>query len=683
MKKSLLGLGLSLALVTPFLIAATPAPADPQLGSFGIELGNRDTSVQPGDNFDRYANGHWFDTYQLKDYESRYGSFNTLSDQAEEQVRVIIEELAANKDLAPGSNEQKIRDFYASYMDKAARDAAGIKPIQPTLDKIAAIESQSALIAAFGRADIDGSNSPIGITLAPDRKNPDRYLVGVGVGGLGLPDKDFYINPDPRFIAIRAAYVDHITRILGFAGINNGKPRAQAILALETDMAKKHWDRADRRDRDKTYNLVTLAQLNADYPGYDWAGQFTAQGMPVPTEVNVSTPSATGPVLEIIANTPLAVWRDYLTFHTVRSNAPMLSTEIDKAAFAFTGTVLSGQKTQRDDWKRAVAMVGSTAGIGDAVGQIYVARHFKPEAKAAMDELVENLRKALRQNIQRLDWMGEATKAEAYRKLETFNPKIGYTKKWRDYGSVAIVPRDLMANITALRNYYRADQIARIGTRPDRDEWGMTPQTVNAYYNAQFNEVVFPAGILQPPFFDINADPAVNYGGIGAVIGHEMGHGFDDQGSKSDFAGIQRNWWTDQDRARFDAKTKVLGAQFNGFCPLDGQCVNGALTMGENIGDLGGISMAYTAYQLSLNGKPAPVIDGLTGDQRFFLAWAQVWKAKYRDEALVNLIKSDPHSPPQYRINGPLRNLAEWYTAFGVTEGDKLYLAPADRVRIW
>ena len=683
MKKTLLCLGLALSLVSATPVAASADPRTPALGSFGIDLGNRDTSVQPGDNFDRYANGHWFDTYQLKDYESRYGSFNTLSDQAEEQVRVIIEELAASKDLAPGSNEQKIRDFYASYMDKSARDAAGIKPIQPTLDKIAAIDSQSALIAAFGRADIDGSNSPIGITLAPDRKNPDRYLVGVGVGGLGLPDKDYYINPDPRFIAIRAAYVDHITRMLGFAGIKDGKPRATAILALETDMAKKHWDRADRRDRDKTYNLVTLAQLNADYPGYDWAGQFTAQGMPVPTEVNVSTPSATGPVLEIIAKTPLAVWRDYLTLHTVRSNAPMLSTDIDKAAFAFTGTVLSGQKTQRDDWKRAVAMVGSTAGIGDAVGQIYVARHFKPEAKAAMDELVENLRKALRQNIQRLDWMGDATKAEAYHKLETFNPKIGYTKKWRDYGSVAIVPKDLMANITALRNYYRADQIARIGTRPDRDEWGMTPQTVNAYYNAQFNEVVFPAGILQPPFFDINADPAVNYGGIGAVIGHEMGHGFDDQGSKSDFAGIQRNWWTDQDRARFDAKTKALSAQFNGFCPLDGQCVNGALTLGENIGDLGGLSMAYTAYQLSLNDKPAPVIDGLTGDQRFFLAWAQVWKAKYRDEALVNLIKSDPHSPPQYRINGPLRNLAEWYSAFGVTEGDKLYLAPADRVRIW
>ena len=683
MKKNLLSLGLSLALFSPGLMAATPAAGTPQLGSFGIELGNRDTSVKPGDDFDRYANGHWFDSYQLKDYEARYGSFNTLNDQAEEQVRTLIEELAAKKDLPPGSNEQKIRDFYASYMEKAARDAVGIKPIQPTLDKIAAIDSPAALIAAFGRSDIEGSNSPVGIGLSPDRKNPDRYLVGIGVGGLGLPDKDYYINTDVRFVGIRAAYVDHITRMLGFAGIKDGKSRATAILSLETELAKKHWDRADRRDRDKTYNLTTFAELNTKYPGYDFAAHFNAQGMPVPTEVNVSTPSATGPVLEIIGKTPLSVWRDYLTFHAVRTNAPMLSTEIDKAAFAFTGTVLSGQKTQRDDWKRAVATVGATTGLGDAVGQIYVARHFKPAAKTAMDDLVENLRKALRQNIQRLDWMGEATKAEAYKKLETFNPKIGYTRKWRDYSAVAIVSNDLMANTMALRKYYSDDQNARVGTKPDRDEWFMTPQTVNAYYNAQFNEIVFPAAILQAPFFDVNADPAVNYGGIGAVIGHEMGHGFDDQGSKSDFAGIQRQWWTDEDRARFDAKTKILGEQFNTFCPLDGTCVNGKLTMGENIGDLGGLSMAYTAYQLSLNGKPAPVIDGMTGDQRFFMAWAQVWKAKYREEALVNLIKSDPHSPPKYRINGPVRNLAEWYSAFDVKDTDKLYLAPADRVRVW
>ena len=682
-KKSLLSLGLALAFAAPALAAATPAAGKPELGNFGVDLENRDTSVKPGDDFDRHANGHWFDSYQLKDYEARYGSFYTLSDQAEEQVLAIIEELAANKDLAPGGNEQKIRDFYASYMDKAARDAAGIKPIQPTLDKIATIDSQAALIAAFGRADVEGSSSPVGISLGIDRKNPDRYLVGVGVGGLGLPDKDYYLNADVRFVSIRAAYVDHISRMLGFAGVSDGKARAGAILALETELARKHWDRADRRDRDKTYNLSTFAELNSKYPGYDFAAQLIAQGMPVPTEVNVATPSATGPVLEIIGKTPLAVWRDYLTFHTVRTNAPMLSTEIDKTTFAFTGTVLSGQKTQRDDWKRAVATVGASTGLGDAVGQIYVARHFRPEAKTAMDELVENLRKALRQNIQQLDWMGEATKAEAYKKLETFNPKIGYTSKWRDYDAVSIAPKDLMANVMALRRYYRDDQNARVGTKPDRDEWFMTPQTVNAYYNAQFNEIVFPAAILQAPFFDVDADPAVNYGGIGAVIGHEMGHGFDDQGSKSDFAGIQRQWWTDEDRARFDARTKALGEQYSKFCPLEGACVNGKLSMGENIGDVGGLSMAYSAYQLSLNGKSAPVIDGLTGDQRFFLAWAQVWKSKYRDEAMLNQVKTGPHSPPKYRINGPVRNLAEWYSAFDVKETDKLYLAPADRVRVW
>jgi predicted metalloendopeptidase len=388
-------------------------------------------------------------------------------------------------------------------------------------------------------------------------------------------------------------------------------------------------------------------------------------------------------VIAIVNDTPLPVWRDYLAYHAVSGNAEYLSREIDDASFAFRGTVLRGQKAQRDPWKRAVATVAARNGLGDAVGQIYVARHFKPEAKAAMDDLVENLRKALRTNIQQLDWMGDATKAEAYRKLETFKPKIGYTSQWRDYGAVRIVPDDLMGNVIAMRRYNADDQNRRPGTRPDRDEWFMTPQTVNAYYNASFNEVVFPAAILQPPFFDVHADAAVNYGAIGAVIGHEMGHGFDDQGSKSDFAGIQRQWWTDEDRARFDVRTKALGAQFSTYCPFEGQCVNGQLTMGENIGDLGGLSMAYTAYHLSLDGKPAPVIDGLTGDQRFFLAWAQVWKAKYRDEATINQIKSDPHSPPQYRINGPVRNLDAWYEAFGVKAGDKLFVPADKRVRIW
>jgi putative endopeptidase len=686
MKKSLLSLSLSLglAVLASAAHAAAPAPAKaPALGTFGIDLGNRDAAVRPGDDFNRYANGHWFDGYQLKDYETRYGSFNFLSDQAEEQARTIIEELQKRGDLAPGSNEQKVRDFYASYMDGAARDAAGIAPLRPVLDKIAAIDSQAKLVAAFGASSIDGSNSPVAASVDVDRKNPDRYLVGIGVGGLGLPDKDYYLNPDPRFVAIRAAYVEHIQRMLGFAGIKDGKARAEAVLALETAMATQHWDRALRRDRDKTYNLMSFAQLTSQYPAYDWAAHFRAQGLAVPTEVNVATPSATGPVLEIIKKTPLPVWRDYLSFHAVRRNAPLLSREIDDASFAFTGTVLSGAKAQREPWKRGIALVGGSNGLGDALGQIYVARHFKPESKAAMDDLVKNLRLALRQNITQLDRMGEATKAEAFHKLDTFRPKIGYTDKWRDYQAVSIVPNDLMANAMALRRYYADDENRRVGTRPDRDEWFMTPQTVNAYYNAQFNEIVFPAAILQAPFFDVNADPAVNYGGIGAVIGHEMGHGFDDQGSKSDFAGIQRNWWTDSDRANFDLKVKALGAQFNSYCPMPGQCVNGALTMGENIGDLGGLSMAYTAYHLSLHGKPAPVIGGLTGDQRFFMAWAQVWKAKYRDEAMLNQMKSDSHSPPQYRINGPLRNLNEWYTAYGIKPTDKLYLAPAERVRIW
>lgn len=682
MNKTLLCLGLALVLVAPAAFAKDTVK--PQLGSFGIALDNRDLSVKPGDDFDRYANGRWFDTYQLRDYDTRYGSFNALGDRAEEQTRAIIEELMARKDLKPGSDEQKVRDFYASFMDTAARDAAGITPLKPTLARIAGIDSVAALTTAFGRSGMDGTNSPVGGNIALDRKNPDRYLVGIGVGGLGLPDKDFYLNPEPRFVQIRAAYLQHVITMLGFAGVTDAKSRAEAIIALETELAKRLWDRAQLRDRDKTYNLRTFAQLREEFPGYDWAGHFNAQGLQAPPpEVNVATPSAVGPILEIVAKTPLNVWRDYLTYHAVRNHAPVLSTEIDQAAFAFTGTVLQGQKAQKELWKRGVAAAGGAGGLGDAVGRMYVARHFKPEAKAAMDDLVENLRAALRQNIGNLDWMGEATKTEAYRKLETFLPKIGYTKRWRDYSSVTIVPGDMMANVLSMRRYGIDDQLRRLGTKPDREEWFMTPQTVNAYYNPSFNEIVFPAGILQPPFFDAKADPAVNYGAIGGVIGHEMGHGFDDQGSKSDFAGIQRNWWTDEDRARFEARTKALVAQYNTYCPLDGHCVNGQLGLGENIGDLGGLSMAYTAYKLSLKGKEAPVIDGLTGDQRFFLAWAQVWKSKYRNEAMINQIKVGPHSPPQYRINGPLRNLNEWYRAFDVKPGDKLYLPPEQRVRIW
>jgi putative endopeptidase len=707
--KSPLSLALTLALLSPAAAlnvqahegadqAATTAQATsepsttaaaamntPVLGDYGIDFSAADPSVKPGDDFARHANGHWLDTYQLKDYEVSYGTFDTLNDQAEAQVKDIVQGLQARNDLKPGSDEQKVRDYYASYMDQSARDAAGIQPIAPLLARIDAIRTPAALVAQFGRENIDATNSPLSLGIDVDRKNPDRYYASASVGGLGLPDKDYYLNADARFVKIRAAYVDNIATMLGFAGVPaaEAKPRAEAVLALETALAKNHWDRAARRDRDKTYNLMTWADFNTAYPGYDWAAHLKAQGTPIPTDINVSTPSAMAPIVALVKDTPLATWKDYLRYNALRGNAIFLSKQVDDANFAFRGKVLSGAEAQRDPWKRAVATVADTDCLGDAVGRIYVAKYFKPESKAAMDDLVANLRAALRVNIGKVDWMGASTKAEAYHKLDTFNPKIGYTRKWRNYDAVAIVPNDLMANVTAMRTYYNDDQNARVGTRPDRDEWFMTPQTINAYYNAQFNEVVFPAAILQPPFFDVNADPAVNYGGIGAVIGHEMGHGFDDQGSKSDFAGIQRPWWTAEDRARFEVKVKALGKQFDTYCPIANTCVNGALTMGENIGDLGGLSMAYTAYHLSLHGKPAPVIGGLTGDQRFFLAWAQVWKEKMREQALVNQIKSNPHSPPQYRINGPVRNLNEWYTAFDVKPGDALYLAPEDRVRIW
>jgi putative endopeptidase len=681
MKKSLLSLSLCLAVAG--VATAQAADTKPALGTWGVELQHRDLKANPGNDFDRYANGAWKDAYQLKDYETDYGSFDMLYDRSEEQVNAIITDMANRGDLRPGSDEAKIRDLYASYMDQAARDARGVAAIKPVLDEISAIRTKDQLVAAFGHADMAGTNSPVGVGIDIDRKDPDAYLVSVGVAGLGLPDKDYYTNTDERFVKIRAAYVDHILEMLKFAGVSASRQQAEAVLALETALAKPQWERAQRRDRDKTYNVSSWAELSKTYPGYDFAAHFKAQGMPVPAKVNVPTPSAMVPVIEVVNATPLSTWRDYLAYWAVRGNAPYLSKEIDEASFAFTGTVLSGQTAQKEPWKRAVALVGGGQGLGEAVGKVYVQRHFSPDSKAAMDELVANLRKGMRLNIDKLDWMGAETKAEAYKKLDSFRPKIGYPDKWRDYSAIRIVPNDLMANVMALRGFYAHDDNRRVGTKTDRDEWFMMPQQVNAYYNAQFNEIVFPAAILQAPFFDVNADPAVNYGGIGAVIGHEMGHGFDDQGSKSDWQGIQRNWWTDADRANFQKKVDALGAQYNTYCPLPNTCVNGKLTMGENIGDLGGLSMAYSAYKLSLNGKEAPVIDGLTGDQRFFMAWAQVWRSKYRDEALVNLIKTNPHSPPAYRINGPVRNLSEWYDAFGVKDGDLLFIAPDKRVRIW
>jgi len=666
--------------------AGTDAGASPELGSWGVELAHIDDSVDPGDDFFRHVSGKWLDSYELKPDETRYGSFLVLRDRSEERVRAIIDSLG-EVEAAEGSAEQMVGDYFASFMDIEARNAKGVEAIRPELDRIAAIADRADLIEAFGRSGIDNTIAPIDGGISIDRKNPDRYMLSIGHSGLGLPDKSYYLDDSERFAKIREAYVTHIAQMLQFTGVSEADAAAQAdaIMALETGIAEHHWERAELRNRDKTYNVFTIAELESEFPGYPWRRHLEAGGIdPADVEkLNISTPDAIAPIAGIVSETPLETFKAYLTYHAVSNHAGFLSEDIDNANFEFFGKVLRGQQEQRDLWKRGVGVVGGRQGLGEALGKIYVDRHFPSEAKAQMEDLVENLRAALRQRIEGLEWMGEETKEEAFAKLAAFNPKIGYPDSWESYEGVEITPDDLMANVRAVRAFFHQDQIARLNQPTDKTEWFMTPQTVNAYYNPSFNEIVFPAAILQPPFFDPAADPAVNYGAIGAVIGHEMGHGFDDQGSKSDAAGVQRNWWTDEDRARFEERTQQLVAQYNEFEPMPGEHINGQLTLGENIGDLGGLSMAYTAYKLSLDGKEAPVIDGYTGDQRFFMAWAQVWRSKRREEALLQQLKSDPHSPSEARVNGVVRNIDAWYEAFDVTEADALYLPPEERVSIW
>ncbi|HEY3493076.1 MAG TPA: M13-type metalloendopeptidase [Polyangiaceae bacterium] len=663
---------------------AAPSGPKPELGNFGIELQNGDASVKPGNDFYRSVNGRWLSTYQLKPDEMRYGAFVKLQYRSEDQVKAIVDEISSRPN-APGSIEQKIADYFKSYLDKAALNAKGIAPLKGELDRIAAIKDQKGLVEAFGRAELAETNSPIGAGVDVDRRNPDRYLLNVGQSGLGLPDRSFYL--EDSFKQIVTAYEAHIATMLGFTGMKeaDAKAAASAVVKLETEIAKIHWPRTELRNVDKTNNVYTLKKLETEVAGYPWRSHFKGAGIDpkVLAELNVLTPSALSPLAKLVSQTPLATWKTYLTYHAVRGHAPLLGDAIDNANFAFFGKVLAGQQEQRERWKRGINLVGAMDSLGEALGKLYVERHYPPESEAQMASLVANLRAALKERIETLPWMGPETKREALEKLGTFNPKIGHPKKWRDFSGIGIVPGDLFANYRSVKQYWYDDEIARLGKPTDKDEWFMTPQTINAYYNPSFNEIVFPAAILQPPFFDPRADAAVNYGAIGAVIGHEMGHGFDDQGSKSDARGVQRNWWTDADRARFEARTKSLVTQFSAFEPLKGHKINGELTLGENIGDLGGLSMAYHAYKKSLNGKPAPVIDGFTGEQRFFLAWAQVWQAKYRDEYLLMTLKSDPHSPPEFRVNGVVRNMDAWHEAFGVKPGDALFLAPDQRVSIW
>ena len=668
---------------TPAPVAAAPeTAAAAELGTFGVDLSHQDPNTRPGDDFFRYTNGKWLDTFELPADRSNYGSFNALGDRSDQRVRTIIDDLSSMEPAA-GSIEQKISDYYASYMNVESLNDLGISPLVQTLSRLSEIDTREELIAGFGRAQIENTASPFGFYVGADRSDPDRHQLNLSIGGMGLPDRDYYLQDTEDFLEVRSEYVAHITRVLDFANIDNSAETAEAILALETQIAEHTWPRSQRRNRDLTYNPMSYDDFKAEYSGLDWDAYFTAASVTELTDLNVSYPSAMTPIIALVNDLPVEDWQSYMTYRYIVDSANVLSEELDQEAFHFYSTVLNGVPQQRERWERGVMRVGSLGSLGEALGQVYVERHFPESAKQQMDDLVENLRTALRQSIEEIDWMGEDTKEEAYRKLESFRPKIAYPDVWKDFSDLEIRRDDLFGNAQRVREFNYADEVSRLGEPTDREEWGMTPQTVNAYYNSSFNEIVFPAGILQPPFFDPAADLAVNYGGIGAVIGHEMGHGFDDQGSKSDWAGVQRNWWTDEDRANFEAQADALANQYSEFEPVPGYFIDGRFTLGENIGDVGGLSLAYRAYKMALGGEEAPVIDGLTGDQRFFLAWAQVWQRKYREDALIQRLTTDPHSPSEFRVNGVVRNFDEWYEAFDVQPTDALYLAPEDRIRIW
>jgi putative endopeptidase len=663
--------------------AAPAAPATPlpkaKIGDFGLDLAAGDPSIAAGDNFYGHCSATWLKNNPIPGDRTRWGTFDMLAAKAEEDVKVLIEELSA-REAAEGSIERKIGDYYRAYMNEAAIEAAGLAPIQDDLARIAAARNHAEFVRVVSEPAVAG-RLPIVAFIGLDQKNPDKYIVSVTHAGLGLPEREYYLSADAKFVDIRAQYAAHIEKMLTLAGQANGAAKARRILAFETEIAKLHWPVADRRNRDRTYNRKTKAELAALLDGFPLQPALESLRITDQTEFVVRELDAMPKLARLFRATPIATLREYGVFACLSGNAGLLPKAIDEENFNFYGRILNGQPEQRARWKRAVDAVSGA--LGEAIGQVYVQRHFPPDAKAKMLDLVENMRKAYGERIDALDWMTPATKVVAREKLAAFRVKIGYPDKWRDYSALEVRADDAMGNARRAAEFDYNRRVSRINGPTDRDEWAMTPQTVNAYYNSVFNEIVFPAAILQPPFFDPNADPAVNYGGIGGVIGHEMGHGFDDQGAKSDARGVLRDWWSPEDVAAFKARTDRLADQYAQFEALPGLKLNGRLTLGENIGDNGGLSVALHAYRLSLKGQPAPVLANLTGDQRFFLSWAQVWRTQYREQRLRNQVITGPHSPPEFRVNGTVRNMDAWYQAFNVQPGQKLYLPPAERVRIW
>lgn len=648
------------------------------IGHWGFDAAGMNPTVKPGDDFYQYANGKWLETNKIPADLTNWGMFTKLAVETEAQVHDIVETLPA--DAATGTAEQKIHDFYRSFLDVDAINKAGIAPAAAGLEAIAAAKTHADIATLMGRPDL-GLDTPVNVGVTVDDKNPDRYIVSIGQSGLGLPDRDYYLKKDAQFVDIRQKYAAHIERMLGLAQEQNAAKQAQAVLDIETKIAQKHWPVEKRRERDLTYNLRTRAQLDGLARNYPWQALLAAGNLQDQKEFVVAELDAVQALATQFTSIPIEQWRSYLKYHYLVGHAAVLPSTFDDERFDFYGRTLNGQPQQRDRWKRAVQSLNSS--VAEVVGQLYVKKHFPPDSKAQMLDLVENLRRGYGQRIRGLTWMSEDTKKAAIDKLRTFKPKIGYPDKWRDYSGLEIRSGDAFGNAVRARVFNWQYDVDRLGKPTDRDEWLMPPHTVNAYYNPTFNEIVFPAAILQPPYFDPHADPAVNYGGIGGVIGHEMGHGFDDQGAKSDEKGVLRNWWQPNDEAAFKKLVDALVAQYSAYQALPGLQINGRLTAGENIGDLGGLTVAYQAYHMSLGDKPAETIDGFSGDQRFFLSWAQVWRELQRDESLRNQMMSNPHSPGVFRVQGVVRNMDEWYRAFDVKPEDKLFLPPEQRVHIW
>jgi len=647
----------------------------------GIEKANLDNSIRPQDNFYRHVNGNWLKSHDIPGDKTAIGSFYDLRDKADDDVKAIIEELAATKNLKNGTDEQKVADIFRSYMDTEKRNNLGTQPIQPIFDAINKLDNKSELAAFFGKYQAVGVGSPLAFYISVDAKDSSSYATHIWQSGLGLPDKDYYFNETERYSKLRAGYTAHIEKMFDLAGLKNGKQAAQKIMDLETQLAKFHWTQVQSRDSEKRYNKFAVNQLDELTSAFDWSAYLAAQGVASQKDIIINQPDFVAGFGEIFEKTSLADWQTYLTFHSLSNFSGYLSTDIDNENFDFYSKQLSGREEQRPQWKRGVGVVNSN--LGEVIGKVYVSRHFTPQAKSRMSQLVENLRSSYGNSIDDLEWMSADTKKAAHVKLAAFTPKIGYPDRWEDYSGLSIDANDLVGNILRSSRLSHDKEVSKLGGPIKNWEWGMTPQTVNAYYNPTVNEIVFPAAILQAPFFNMKADDAVNYGGIGAVIGHEMGHGFDDQGSKYDAEGNLRNWWTEQDLAEFSSRTKALVEQYDEYHVFDDLTVNGKLTLGENIGDLSGVTIAYKAYRASLNGKDAPVIDGLTGDQRFFMGYAQIWRAKIVEKSMRNRVATDPHSPAEFRALGSLSNMNEFYDAFNVKEGDAMYIAPEKRVKIW